>query len=258
MDGAAENLQVLGVLAEPQRARIYQLVARHGTRTRQEICDALGLGRTLVTFHLEKLRQAGLVEPVPETTPTGRPGRPAQRYRISGRELNATVPPRRYDLIAEILLRAVGSQHPDESLRQAAIRVATAQGRRLAREEHLATGAGYAPGAADASPAPDVGDARTGLEGSITASSDPWTALHRLLTRLGYAPIHDGTTLILMNCPFQRLRAIDAGLVCAINLALHHGYLEVLDTAGSLTARLRPRPDTCCVVLEPSPARTEG
>ncbi|WP_449062902.1 ArsR family transcriptional regulator [Planomonospora algeriensis] len=124
MDATSGDLEALGLLAEPQRARLHEFLAANGPCTRQEICEALGMGRTLVAFHLLKLEQARLVATVDEPAGTGRRGRPAQRYRATRRELNASVPPRRYELLAEILLRAAREQLPSESFAEAAVRAA--------------------------------------------------------------------------------------------------------------------------------------
>ncbi|GAA3141629.1 hypothetical protein GCM10010466_35750 [Planomonospora alba] len=216
MDTTPDDLEVLGLLAEPQRARLYEFLTAHGPCTRQEICQALDMGRTLVAFHLHKLEQAHLVTAVDEPAGTGRRGRPAQRYRATRRELSASLPPRRYELLAEILLHAAREHRPPEPFTDAATRVAVRRGRRLAAER----------------PEPD--------------------ALWDLLARLGYEPAADGPSVLLTNCPFQRMRAVDTELVCAINAALARGCLEGLRASGRLTVRTRPCPDNCCVVIDPA------
>ena len=225
MNPAGEDFHALAVLAEPQRARIYaHLIATSEPRTQQEISQALGIGRTLVAFHLDKLQRAGLVHPVRgDGPPVGR-GRPPQRYAASDKELIATMPPRRYELVAEVLVRAAGEQLPGEPLQVAATRVARRHGVELAHTE-------------------GVGTQRRGR----------WGSLIHLLTRLGYEPREEGDTVVLANCPFQRLRAVDTDLMCSINVALSNGYLEGLSMRDGVTARLRPCPASCCVVLERRP-----
>ncbi len=227
MDAAPADVIALGVLAEPQRARIYDyLAAANGPRTRQDVADALDVGRTLVAFHVDKLEQAGLIESVaPEAVASGRPGRPAQWYQVTQPEISASVPPRRYELLAEILVQAAGEHAPPEPLGEAALRVARRRGRDLAAER---------PHASE----PDPG----GMPGM----------LRDLLTRLGYEPSDDGDSVVLTNCPFHRLRVLDTELVCSINAALATGYLEGSGTDGDFTARLRPCPTNCCVVLDRS------
>ncbi|MFI7441423.1 helix-turn-helix transcriptional regulator [Nonomuraea indica] len=216
MGALPEDLEALGLLAEPQRARIHALLTgAPRPHTRQEICQALGMGRTLVAFHLEKLEQAGLVTVVTEPTGTSRRGRPAQRYQATRRELSASLPPRRYELLAEILLEAAQEHEPPEPFARAADRAAERRGRLLAAGQ----------------PGPD--------------------ALWPLLDQLGYEPAAAGRSVLLTNCPFQRMRSVNAGLVCSMNAALARGYLDGLDAAGRFAPRLRPCPDNCCVILEP-------
>ncbi len=222
MDPGVDGLVALGVLAEPQRARIYaHLASAEQPRTRQEVCEALGIGRTLVGFHLDKLQRTGLVRTVRASVARSGRGRPPQRYTVSDRDLIATVPPRRYELLADVLVRAAAEQAPDEPLQAAALRVARKTGSELARAEL------------------DKAAEPCGVE-----------ALTQLLTRLGYQPRQDGKAVILTNCPFQRLRMRDTELVCSINAALGAGYLEGLGMSEGLTSRLRACPVNCCVVLE--------
>lgn len=213
----ADDVVALGVLGEPQRARIYAHLADSPTPlTRQEICAALGVGRTLAAFHLDKLERAGLVRVVAASPSRGGRGRPPTRYAVSGRELLASVPPRRYDLLAEVLVRA--ASEGGESLRDDARAAARARGRELAE---AALG--------------EVGDA--GGE-----------ALPAILAELGYRPRRDGAALVFVNCPFDRLREVDTAVVCSINLALAQGLLEGLGE-DRLVARLRPDPPACCVTI---------
>lgn len=224
--GLEQDVAALAVLVEPQRRRLYDALARAATpRTLGELCKELGLARTLAAFHVEKLVAAGLVESLaPEPAP-GQPGRPSRKLRLTGRELTASVPPRRYDLIAEVLLDAATGQRPGEQLDVAARRSARARGAALADEFKPAR--------------------RTGSH----------RRLELLLGRLGYAPAREGDVVTLRNCPFDRLRTTDQGLVCHINHALAQGYLDGVK-ADDLTAELRPCADNCCVVITPAPAVT--
>lgn len=226
--GLEQDVSALSVLVEPQRRRLYDALARAATpRTLGELCKELGLGRTLAAFHVEKLAEAGLVESLaPEPAP-GQPGRPSRRLRLTGRELTASVPPRRYDLVAEVLLAAATDQRPGETLDVAARRCARARGAALADE---------------------LKPARR------TASR---RRLELLLGRLGYTPERDGDTVLLRNCPFDRLRATDQTLVCNINHALAQGYLDGVG-ADDLTAELRPCAHNCCVVIRPAAAVTRA
>ncbi len=218
-----DDVLALRVLAEPQRARIYDhLAATQSTHTRREVAEALGIGRTLVAFHFDKLEQAGLIEEAAaEENSPGRPGRPPQRYRVVHAELRASIPPRRYEVLAEVLIEAASEQEPGERLAEAVIKAARRRGHDMA--------------------------SRTGRV--VGRASADRTALMAELRQLGYEPNEDGTSVVLTNCPFQRLREIDVELVCSINAALVAGYLDDRRASG-LVPRLRPCPRNCCVVLD--------
>ncbi len=219
------DLATLGVLAEPQRRRIYEYVAAAPAPvTRNELADVLHIGRTLVAFHLDKLRDAGFVEPVPIQAEQGRLGRPSQRYRATRRELSASVPPRHYDLVAEVLLLAATERSQDESIDHAAKRVAERRGRALALQLR---------------PRASARTVRAKLE-----------RLRQLLSRLGYAPRPEGQSLALGNCPFEKLRDVNCELVCAINYGLSHGYVDGLGAGTQIVPRLHPCVDSCCVVFD--------
>jgi len=53
----------------------------------------------------------------------------------------------------------------------------------------------------------------------------------------------------LRNCPFHVLASRYPPLICGMNLALVEGLLEGA-AVTSLQARLDPRPEECCVVLQ--------
>jgi predicted ArsR family transcriptional regulator len=217
------DLDALGVFIEPQRRRVFEHVQLAGPCTVSELVDALGLGRTLVAFHLGKLVEAAFVEVVTSDGGTKRPGRPAQRYRVTGREVVATVPDRRYDLLAGILLDSVANFRPGETAQTSALRAARRRGAELARQLG-AGGRGRTPAA---------------LLGR----------LERLLSQLGYAPQRQAEELAVRNCPFDKFRATNTAQVCSLNKALSDGYLEGLELDRDLQATLQPCPDRCCVVF---------
>jgi predicted ArsR family transcriptional regulator len=161
---------------------------------------------------------AGLVDVLAAQPGDGRRGRPSQRYRVSRRQIEASVPPRRYDIVASVLLDAVRTQQPGETVLDAGRRNGRRRGAELAREEP-------------------------------TRRGTPLRRLERLLSRLGYAPARTDGTLVLRNCPFDKLRDADRDMVCGINHALAEGYVEGSDAGDALDAALRPCPDNCCVVI---------
>ena len=220
--GLERDVELLGVLVEPQRRRVYEeLLTARSARTLSELAESLGLGRTLTSFHLGKLVDAGLVEVVAAQAGEGRRGRPSQRYRVAAREVSASVPPRHYDVVAAVLLEAAGEQRPAESIGEAARRVAQRVGSELGR----------------------------GHGGSRRPAT--LRRAERLLSDLGYSPAREDGRLVLRNCPFDKLRDANLPLVCGINHALAEGYLDGMGAAEELRADLRPCPDSCCVVVGP-------
>jgi len=116
-----EDLEALRALADPARRRVYGFVAGSGGPvTRDEAAAALGLGRSLAAYHLDRLAASGLLE-VSFGRPSGRTGpgagRPAKLYARAEREFVLSAPPRDYELVAEILLRA-GAASTDDAARE--------------------------------------------------------------------------------------------------------------------------------------------
>ncbi|HEV2242185.1 MAG TPA: helix-turn-helix domain-containing protein, partial [Streptosporangiaceae bacterium] len=122
-------LTSVSTLSDPVRARLYDFVA--GSREpvgRDEAAAAVGIGRAIAVYHLDKLVESGLLT-ASYRRPPGRSGpgagRPAKRYARSGREFTVTVPPREYELAAHLLAQAVAADQGGASraaLRDAARR----------------------------------------------------------------------------------------------------------------------------------------
>lgn len=107
-----DELDRIGALAEPVRRRLYELVARSGVPVdRDTAAEQAGIGRPLAAFHLDRLVSAGLLA-VEFRRRSGRTGpgagRPAKFYvRPAGQEISVDLPPRSYDMAAEILATGV-------------------------------------------------------------------------------------------------------------------------------------------------------
>jgi predicted ArsR family transcriptional regulator len=103
------SLEAIGALREPARRAVYEyVVARAEPVSRNEVAEAVRIGRTLAAFHLDRLTEAGLLETsyAPRSGGPGA-GRPAKLYRRSAAEHAVTLPPRDYRLLAEVLASAV-------------------------------------------------------------------------------------------------------------------------------------------------------
>lgn len=186
-----ENLDDLGAvstLTDRVRRAAYRVVAdaAAGPVGRDEVAEALGVGRTLAAFHLDKLVDAGLLE-VSYARRSGRTGpgagRPAKLYRISAAEHAVSVPPRAYRTAAELLAEALERSGADEVVFE------------VAREHGRET------------PASD---------------RDPVEAL----VERGYSPAGGPDRIELRNCPFHQLAEQFPPLVCGMNLALLEGLTE--------------------------------
>ncbi|MGN9907410.1 helix-turn-helix transcriptional regulator [Phytohabitans sp. LJ34] len=127
-----EDLEALALLTDPVRRSAYQVVVDAGGVAvgRDEVAGALGVGRTLAAFHLDKLVEAGLLE-VSFARRTGRSGpgagRPAKLYQRAAGEHVVSVPPRSYLSAAELLAEAVERSGADA----AAYEVARVEGQKV-------------------------------------------------------------------------------------------------------------------------------
>jgi predicted ArsR family transcriptional regulator len=223
-----EELSAIGSLQDPVRRSLYHYVVSRGDYvSREEAAEAVGIQRQLGAFHLDKLVEAGLLETSYRRL-TGRTGpgagRPAKLYRRSSAEHAVSLPPRQYDLAAELLAGAI-EEAGDRSARQALSDVARRFGRRLG------------------------GELRAGLGGRASRERRI-TAIGKSLDRYGYEPRRENGSLRLSNCPFHALSETHRDLVCGMNLDLLEGVVEGMD-ASDLDACRDPRPGECCVTVRP-------
>ncbi|HKS48214.1 MAG TPA: transcriptional regulator [Amycolatopsis sp.] len=192
--------------------------------TRDEAAAAVGISRKLAAFHLDKLVDAGLLRC--RTAPTGgthKVGRRPKVYEPSGADIHISIPVRRLDALADILLHAVLAT--GEPGHEAAIRVATERGAVLGEAARAATRAG-----------------RLGPERALTIAET-------VLTAYGFEPTRPTPTCLrLRNCPFQPLTGHAPGFVCALNQAFLTGVLASLHSP-TVQARRTVEEGGCCVEL---------
>lgn len=220
------QLAAIGSLQEPVRRALYEFVAAdRGDVSRDQAAEAVGIQRSLAAFHLDKLVEAGLLETTFRRL-TGRSGpgagRPAKLYRRSPSEHAVTLPPRKYDLAAELLAEAV-DESGDQPAGPTVMRVARRFGRRL-------------------------GEELRGRLGSRAGRDRRLAAVVEALERFGYEPRQEGSAVRLANCPFHTLAEGHRELVCNMNLSMLEGVVEGID-GGTLEARQDPRPGECCVTV---------
>ena len=96
------QIAAIASLDDPVRRGLYLYVSGRGREVgRDEAARAVRISRALAAFHLDKLVQHGLlVTTYRRLTKRRGPGagRPAKPYRRSDRQLDVTLPPRRYEL----------------------------------------------------------------------------------------------------------------------------------------------------------------
>jgi len=104
-------IRAVAALGDDVRRGLYEFArATRRPVSRDEAAEAIGISRKLAAFHLDKLAAAGgttkaYLRPPGRTGPGA--GRPAKLYRRAPEELTVSVPPRRYDLAAEVLADAI-------------------------------------------------------------------------------------------------------------------------------------------------------
>jgi predicted ArsR family transcriptional regulator len=224
-----DDLAGLAILDEPNRRRLYELVARvHMDVGRDHAADALGISRELAAFHLDRLVEAGLLRASYRRL-TGRTGpgagRPAKVYSRAERDIAVTLPPRRYDSLAELF--AEGLQRLADEGKEASPTDAVAS-------------AGHERGR-------EAGAAVRRAAGRRPTHRRVIDALRSLLTEQGYEPELAGNGRItLCNCPYRAVAEQHRDLTCGANRAWAEGVVEELRDPR-IVAVFDPEPGRCCV-----------
>ena len=212
------TIEQLCVLRDPVRRSVYVAVRKGGRPlTRIEVAESTGVSVRLATFHLEKLVDEGFLEGSyarGEGAPSA--GRPAKRYAPTGLELEVAIPPRRYDIAADILAAVLeGSTDAGERAAETAA-VAADYGRGVGRRVRR----------------------HSRLDDRLLAA----------LEIMGYEPGAVDGDLVLHNCPFHRAAQGQPEIICPMNQALVEGVLEGLRRRSHVPVLAR-EPGRCCVVL---------
>lgn len=223
-----DELDAVGVLIDPVRRSMYSFV-RAAARpvTREDVAEATGSSVKLAAFHLDKLIEEGWLRSRSDSSERpARGGRPPKQYEPTERQVSLSLPGRRYDVMARILLDAV---HGDEG--QLAQRVRQAgyeRGRALA--EASRTGGGRR---------------RKGAERTLAAVAG-------LLAELGFEPRRTrADEVTTANCPFRALAEAAPDTVCDAAQALAEGLVAGSGGSGVEAGQDRAG-GGCCVVLRRS------
>ena len=207
--GTAVSLAVLKALGDDTRYAMYQELARStAALSAQDLAEALGIHANTVRLHLDRLREAGLVDV--EAVHRGTVGRPQHLYFLA-----AGAPGLGFDPPAHALLAGL--------LAMMAERVG-----------------------ADATDAAATGRAWGAERGARARTRNGLQALEMELGRLGFEPASEPTAMAptgkagsgactrieFLHCPFRELAEAYPELVCN----LHRGLCEgVVDAVGGGT-----------------------
>lgn len=215
-----EQASVIGVLADETRRALYEFVCQQREPVgREQSAEALGIAMHRVSFHLDRLVDEGLLE-VEYRRLSGKTGpgagRPSKLYRRAPQEIAVSLPPRRYDLVGDILAAAISNASAGTALDDAL---------------------------ADAAKA---GGAAVGAAAIELARADKHPDLADVLRGQGYEPVAEEEVIELANCPFDALAQKHTELVCGLNRSYVQGVVDSLGYEG-VEACLEPEPGWCCV-----------
>jgi predicted ArsR family transcriptional regulator len=218
------SLEILGVLRDPTRLRLYRYIERQPAAvSRDEAANAVGVSRGLAAFHLDKLVAVGLLRPEYRRL-SGRTGRGAGRtsklYRRSTRHFELNLPERRHELLARVIAESVTVGQPSSR---------------------------------DTGPAHDFGRslgkrARRRLRGR-PAPTRILGCVEDVTESLGFDPYRDPSGNVrLRNCPFAPLSRLYTPLVCGVAQAILVGIVDGLGADGLAVSR-EMHPDRCCGIV---------
>lgn len=218
-----DRLALFQALGDPTRYALYEeLAASAAPRSTSDLAEALGLHVNTVRPHLERLRDAGLVEV--QRGSQGTVGRPQHRYTLVPDAPSLGLEPAGYPLLAGLLADLV------EEVELEPERVAEV-GRRCGLREARSEARGDAQGG----PGPGCVE-----------------VLVAQLGRHGFDPLVEegggGVTVSFRHCPFRSLAEARPDLVCAMHRGLVEGWLEV---SG------RGRIARFATLADPSPCRVD-
>jgi predicted ArsR family transcriptional regulator len=216
--------QTLGALAatlgDPTRRSIY-LRVRGATEppTAAQLAEHFSIHPNVARHHLDRLVDDGYLVVAPGHRDPGA-GRPARHYRPTDKEISVNYPPRRYDLLSELLVRVVEQLDP-ETGPDIAEQVGRTFGRDLAVEIGLAGG--------------DPENAVAAVAGALSAIG------------FGIADSHEDS-LVTSHCPFGATAADHPEVVCRIDQGIVKGLMEVArGGADGVLVSPHQGPDEACL-----------
>ena len=212
-------------LGDPTRRGIYVSVREAGgPTTAMEIAELFSIHPNVARHHLDRLAADGYLE-VTRRRRSGKTGpgagRPAKCYEATDKEITVQFPPRRHDLLSELLVQVVERVAPDTAP-QVAEEVGRAYGRQLAAE---------------------IGEPQQeGFDGAVTAVA-------RALTGVGFeiSKSDDELRLLTTYCPFGATAAAHPEVVCKIDQGIVKGMMEALGEGQPVVVTPHSAREGCCV-----------
>jgi predicted ArsR family transcriptional regulator len=207
MDSEAFDQQIAdlaGTLGDATRRGIYVTV-RESTEpvTASQIAEMFDIHANVARHHLDRLVADEYLQ-VTRKRPPGRTGpgagRPAKHYEPTRKNVSVQFPARRYDLLAELLLRVIERIAPDNAA-DVADEIGREYGRELAAEIGFPEDSGYDTAAIA------VASALMGVGFEVEARPSD----HELVTRF---------------CPFGESATNHPAIVCQLDQGLVTGLLE--------------------------------
>jgi predicted ArsR family transcriptional regulator len=219
---------VTSAFGDPTRRDIY-LFVRSGKDgvTAAEVAERFDLHPNVARHHLEKLTAGGYL--TVELARHETAGRPSKRYRAGELDTSLNFPPRRDDLLATLLARALEMLDPD---------AAAAMAEEVGYDYGLAIAARMTPDA-------DAGAGHRSVRAALATVADALTA-HGFAA---HAEASGGTLQIVAEqCPFGDAATKYPHVVCSVDRGMIRGMLAGLygDTHPLFTES-RPAGDDHCV-----------
>jgi predicted ArsR family transcriptional regulator len=226
-DFSAAVSAVTSAFGDPTRRDIYLTIRETADGvTAAEIAERFDLHPNVARHHLEKLSAGGyVVVDVHRADGARAAGRPSKRYRVAELDTELVFPPRRDDLLANLLARALDVLPPDQAEAMAE-EVGFDYGRTLA--ERMAPSEGHR---------------------SVKAAL---ATVAEALTAHGFAAHAEASgaslTIVSEQCPFGAAAQAYPHVVCAVDRGLIRGLMSGLygDTQPIFEAT-RPDGDAHCV-----------
>jgi predicted ArsR family transcriptional regulator len=233
-----DRLPVFKALGDNTRYAIYLEVARSSTPlSTAEVAEALDLHPNTVRPHLERMREAGLLEV--ETGGQGMVGRPQHRYSIAPDAPSLGLEPSSFRLLSRLVAGVVARAELAEDEIAA---VGREHGRSLAGQGWSGVIGGHAdpgePGARAGGPDGPLGMTAHRAAGGPRPLASCAVLLERLLAELGFDPVtaddSEGFTVAFTRCPFGEVAEAFPDVVCH----LHRGMVEgIVESVGGARVR---------------------